>query len=270
MELIIIILIFSLVVFKDMLNLKNFSLTNEKDLLSIKIALGLVGLALLVAGIDRFFQWVEIVYKPEIFFINDWLAGIPYNDLSEYFSYNFPFVLKAIRAIYHYGFFVPFIFLLIRAVAKRDLRSLSLLAFGTFAFHYLVHFPFYFLTEGHQIWYVKGIMVPLFRTMSPLDHVFPSMHTSMSVTSLLLAWHQPNKLMRALYSIFCPLVIFATFYLQIHWTIDAVAGAIIGVAAVKFANFATARGWLYIALAKVNSIWGSLSKRPVPKAFPRV
>lgn len=269
MELTIIIAIFLLAISKDVLNLKSFSLSKEKDLLCIKIAFGLFGLAFAVAGIDRFIQWVEIQYNPEIFFLNDWLKGIPYNDLSQYFRYNYPFFLTVIRAVYHYGFFVPFIFLLIRAVARRDLRSLSLLAFGTFAFHYAAHFPFYFLTEGHQIWYVKGIMVPLFRTMSPLDHVFPSMHTSMSVTSLLLAWHQPNKWMRALYSVFCPMVIFATFYLQIHWTVDAIAGAIIGVAAVKFARYATDRGWLYVVLAKVNSFWGALLKRPLPKVLTR-
>lgn len=268
MELAIISLVFLLAVNKDIFKLKNFSLSNEKDLLSLKVALGLFGLAMTVAGIDRFVQWVELSYRPEIFFLNDWLASIPFNDLSVYFGYNSPFLIRTIRAIYLYGFFLPFIFLAIRAVAQRDVRSLSLLAFGTFAFHYAAHFPFYFFTEGHQIWYVKDVMVPLFRTVSPLDHVFPSMHTSMSVTSLILAWQQPNKWMRAVYSVFCPLVIFSTFYLQIHWTIDAVAGAVIGVAAVRFAVYATDRGWLYVVLAKFNTLWGLL-KRPDPKALSR-
>jgi len=261
-------LIFVLFTYKDLLGMRTFSLNREKDLLLIKIAMGIFAVVFIVAGIDRFFQWFEITYNPEIFFINDLLLRIPYNDLSIYFSYSSPFFLKAIRVIYHYGFFVPFIFLLLRAVAKRDLRSLSLLAFGTAAFHYIAHFPFYLLTEGHQIWYVKGVMVPLFRTVSPLDHVFPSMHTSMSVTTLLLAWQQPNKWMRALFTIFCPLVIFSTFYLQIHWTVDAVAGAFVGVAAFKFASYATERGWLFIVIAKLSAAWGLL-RRPDTKSLSR-
>lgn len=260
MELTLILLVFILATYKDIIGLKNFSLTREKDVLYLKIGFGLIGMALLVAGIDRFVQWLELRYKPELFFINDWLLNLPYNDLSVYFRYNSPLIIKAIRGIYLYGFFVPFIFLMLRAVAQRDFRNLSLLFFGTFAFHYAAHFPFYFLTEGHQIWYVKDVMVPLFRTMSPLDHVFPSMHSSMSVTSLLLAWQQPNKWIRALYSVFCPLVIFSTFYLQIHWTIDAVAGALIGVAAVKFAKHATDRGWLYTVMGALGSLFPGRSQ----------
>lgn len=269
MELIIVVTVFLFFTYKDLFELRKLSLEREKDLQYLKIGVGLIGLAMVVAGIDRLVQWLELTYKPELFFLNDWLLGLPYNDLSVYFSYNSPIIIKAIRVIYHYGFFVPFIFLMLRAVAKRDMRSLSLLAFGTFAFHYAAHFPFYFFTEGHQIWYVKDIMVPLFRTISPLDHVFPSMHTSMSVTSLLLAWEQPNKGMRALYTVFCPLVIFATFYLQIHWTIDAVAGAVIGVAAVKFAKYATSQGWLYIVMAKVDAIGGLFTRRSASKALSR-
>ena len=269
MGLLIIVLLFALTISKDLLEFRTFSLNREEDLFYIRIALGLIAMALIVAGIDRFEQWLEITYKPEIFFINDLLLRIPFNDLSVYFKYDHSFFLKAMRAIYHFGFFVPYFFLLLRAVARRDFRSLSLLAFGTLAFHYVAHFPFYFFTEGHQIWYVKGVMVPLFRTVSPLDHVFPSMHTSMSVTCLLLAWQQPNKWMRALYSIFCPLVIFATFYLQIHWTVDAIAGAFIGVAAVQFANYATDQGWLYSIIAKLGTVWGQRQRRPVTKSLSR-
>ncbi len=262
MELVLILLVFILVTYKDIIGLKDFSLGREKDVQYLKIGVGLIGLALLVAGADRFFQWLEHGYKPELFFINEWLLNLPYNDLSVYFGYNSPFIIRAIRGIYHYGFFVPFIFLMLRAVAQKDMRNLSMLFFGTFLFHYAAHFPFYFLTEGHQVWYVKDIMVPLFRTVSPLDHVFPSMHASMSVTSLLLAWQQPNKWMRALYSIFCPLVIFSTFYLQIHWTIDAVAGAIIGIAAVMFAKYATDQGWLYTVMAKLGAVLSPRRSQP--------
>lgn len=264
MELAIIILIFIITFRKDLLQLKTFSLRNDKDKFILKLGLGLLGVALLVAGVDRIVQALEIKYNPEFLFLDDWLQGLPYNDISVYFGYNSRIFLRMIRAVYHYGFFVPCIFLITQAVAKRDLRGLSMLIFSTFAFHYVMHFPFYFFTEGHQIWYVKGIMVPLFRTISPLDHVFPSMHASMSVTSMLLAWRQPNKAAKILYSIFCPLVIFATFYLQIHWTIDAVAGAIIGVAAVKFAEYATNRDWLYVIIARLNELRGLL-KCPASK-----
>jgi membrane-associated phospholipid phosphatase len=266
MELAIILLIFIFVSRKDLLELRSFSLRKEKDKLVLMLGLGILGLAFLVAGIDRFEQMFEIKFHPEILFLNDWLKSIPLNDLSVYFNYNRPIILKILRAVYHYGFFVPVIFLIINAVSRRDVRGLSMLVFGTFAFHYTVHFPYYFFTEGHQIWCVKGVAIPLFRTMSPLDHVFPSMHASMSVTALLLAWKQPNRAVRILYTIFCPLVIFATFYLQIHWTIDAIAGAIIGIAAVEFAEYATNNGWLHIHIGRISDLRG-LFRRPATKGL---
>ena len=254
MELAIILLAFIFIYKNDLVKLKSFTFRNEKDIFIFKISLGLLAVALLVAGIDRVVQVLELKYHPEVLFLNGWLKSIPYNDLSVFFGYRSRLFLRAIRAIYYYGFFVPIIFLILQAVARRDFRALSLLVFSTFAFHYLAHFPFYFFTEGHQVWYVKGVMVPLFRTVSPLDHVFPSMHASMAVTTMLLAWQQPNKAIRSLNLVFCALVIFSTFYLQIHWTIDAIAGALIGVVAVKFGKHATDQGWLHIVIAYLRSL----------------
>jgi hypothetical protein len=266
MELAVILLIFLIAFRDDLIQLKSFSLHSEKDRFIFRVGLGLLGLALAVAGVDRLVQFLELKFHPEVFFINDWLEKLPFNDLSIFFGYRSRLFLRIIRAVYHYGFFLPCIFLILRAVARRDFRGLSLLVFSTFAFHYALHFPFYIFTEGHQIWYVKGVMVPLFRTVSPLDHVFPSMHASMSVTSLLLAWRQPGKAVRVLYSLFCPLVIFATFYLQIHWTIDAVAGVFIGIAAVKFGEYATSLGWLHLVIAKINESW-LLLRRPADRGL---
>lgn len=264
MELAIILAIFLLCFGKDLLALKSFSLGDEKNKFILRVGLSVMAVGLLVAGLDRIVQVLEIKYNPEVLFLNDWLQRLPFNDPSIFFRYNSRILLRLIRAVYHYGFFVPCIFLIAQAVARRDFRSLSLLIFSTFAFHYFVHFPFYFFTEGHQVWYVKGVMVPLFRTISPLDHVFPSMHASMSVTAMLLAWRQPNKAVRVLYSIFCPLVIFSTFYLEIHWTIDAIAGALIGIAAVKFGEYATSRGWLHILIARLSEI-GAAFRRSATK-----
>lgn len=268
MELAIILFFFMIAFRKDLLGLRSFSLHNDRDKLILKVGLGVIALALLVAGVDRLVQVLELKYNPEVLFLNDWLRNIPFNDLSLYFGYNSWLFLAINRAVYYYGFFLPCIFLIAQGVARRDFRQLSILLFSTFIFHYAVHFPFYFLTEGHQVWYVKGVMVPLFRTISPLDHVFPSMHTSMSVTALLVAWRQPNRSVRYLYSVFCPLVIFSTFYLQIHWTIDAIAGALIGVLAVKFGEHVTNLGWLHVAIAKLNSL-ELRSRRYTPKGLSR-
>ena len=97
MELLIIVLLFALTISKDLLEFRTFSLNREEDLFYIRIALGLISMALIVAGIDRFEQWLEITYKPEIFFINDLLLRIPFNDLSVYFKYDHSFFLKAMR-----------------------------------------------------------------------------------------------------------------------------------------------------------------------------
>lgn len=265
MEFAIILLIFIVAMRRELWELRTYSLRKEQDSLLVRIALGLIIVCMIVGAVDRFVQWLEIQYQPEIFYLDAWLLRIPYNDLSIYFSYNNPHILNAFRAIYNYGFYLPFFGLMLSALGRRDFKMLSLLAFSTFAFHYILHFPFYFLTEGHQIWLVKGIYPPLFRTISPLDHVFPSMHTSISVTYLLLAWKQPNKALRLLYTIFCPLVIFATFYLRIHWTVDAIAGAMVGYAGVRFAVYATSKGWLY---SVVNWVRDILGVDPTREYFP--
>lgn len=236
--------IFALVLIPDLKQLHTFSLAERRDMRILIAALALIVIALLVGGVDRLVQWLEGIHRPVAVNLNYWLYSIAWNDLTGYFHYPSQLLVDSFRAVYNYGFYLPFFALLLGAVARRDFRMLSLLAFSTFVFHYLVHFPFYFFTEGHQLWLVQGIR-PLFHTISPLNHVFPSMHASMAVTYLLLAWQQPNRRLKVLFALFCPLVIFSTFYLRIHWVVDALAGAAVGGAAVAFALYATRRRWFW-------------------------
>jgi membrane-associated phospholipid phosphatase len=70
-------------------------------------------------------------------------------------------------------------------------------------------------------------------------NVFPSLHTSLSVTVALFA-HRSRHVYPRWYRIAVPLaatVVVSTMYLGIHWGIDVVAGVALGVLCVRVANW---------------------------------
>jgi membrane-associated phospholipid phosphatase len=69
-------------------------------------------------------------------------------------------------------------------------------------------------------------------------NVFPSLHTSFSVTVALLAWRTRGTypLWAAVSAVLAALVVVSTMYLGIHWAVDVVAGAVLGVVAVRYAS----------------------------------
>lgn len=76
-------------------------------------------------------------------------------------------------------------------------------------------------------------------------NVFPSLHTSLSATVMLFAWHT-----RTVYRRWVPVaffiggsVIFATMYLAIHWIVDVVAGVGLAVFSYWFAVHAVENRW---------------------------
>lgn len=75
-------------------------------------------------------------------------------------------------------------------------------------------------------------------TVNANTNVFPSLHSSLSVTAVLLA-RRTRQTYSGWYYLSIPLgasVVFSTMYLGIHWAIDVAAGAVLALIAVEFAD----------------------------------
>ncbi|WP_270164592.1 phosphatase PAP2 family protein [Paenibacillus sp. SYP-B4298] len=105
--------------------------------------------------------------------------------------------------------------------------------------NYLVAIPFYLFVPVSEVWSfdpsVRFIMLDIFpsfessyRELSGLDNCFPSLHTSISVTLAMLALRSGNKRWAWFVSISAGAIIFAIFYLGIHWLTDMLAGTALG------------------------------------------
>ncbi|UVI28092.1 phosphatase PAP2 family protein [Paenibacillus spongiae] len=105
--------------------------------------------------------------------------------------------------------------------------------------NYLVAIPFYFFLPVNEVWAhdssVRFLMLDVFptfeteyRALSGLNNCFPSLHTSISVTLAVLAIRSGNKRWAWFCSICAAAVIFAIFYLGIHWLTDMLGGMLLG------------------------------------------
>ncbi|RAP77939.1 phosphatase PAP2 family protein [Paenibacillus montanisoli] len=113
--------------------------------------------------------------------------------------------------------------------------------------NYLVAIPFYLFLPVNEVWYhdpqnVSFLMLNVFpdfenqyRALSGLDNCFPSLHTSISVTLAILAVRSGIKRWAWFCCICAGIIIFAIFYLGIHWLTDMVGGLMLG-------TFASAMG----------------------------
>ena len=74
--------------------------------------------------------------------------------------------------------------------------------------------------------------------ISSNTNVFPSLHTSLAVVVLLIAWRSRREYPRwfAIVGLVASSVVFSTMYLGIHWLIDVLAGVVLGVVAVTVAG----------------------------------
>lgn len=106
--------------------------------------------------------------------------------------------------------------------------------------NYLVAIPFYLLFPINEVWHhdpsVRFLMLDVFptfeteyRALSGLNNCFPSLHTSISVTLAILAIRSGIKRWAWFCGIIAVCVIFAIFYLGIHWLIDMCGGMLLGV-----------------------------------------
>ncbi len=104
--------------------------------------------------------------------------------------------------------------------------------------NYLLAVPFYLYVPVNEAWYadsqIRFLMLNVFptfeqhyRALSGINNCFPSLHTSLSVTMALIASRSGIRRWSIFAWINAIVVIFAIFYLGIHWFTDMVAGLVL-------------------------------------------
>lgn len=109
--------------------------------------------------------------------------------------------------------------------------------------NYSVAIPFYLFFPVNEVWSylpagVRFHMLDVFptfeesyRPLSGLNNCFPSLHTSISMTILVLGARSGNRRWRIITGISGFIIVFSIFYLGIHWVSDMIAGSLLGITA---------------------------------------
>lgn len=152
-------------------------------------------------------------------------------------------------AIYLYGYAVLLVFPLLAYLALPDARSLRETTVA-YTINYAIGLTCYvlFIAYGPRN-VIPDLVDPLLYDVWPSSefltttinrntNVFPSLHTSLSVTVALMAYRT-----RDIYPVWFPIaavlaasVAVATMYLGIHWATDVVAGTLVAYLSVRFAE----------------------------------
>jgi len=150
--------------------------------------------------------------------------------------------------MYLSGYVYLLLFPLVAYASLSDLRPLKRIALGI-SLNYLFGLLFYtlFISYGPRNMLPELIRPLLYETyprtqiltstVNANTNVFPSLHSSLSVTVLLLAY-RTRGVYPGWFLLTIPIVgsiVLATMYLGIHWAIDVLAGALLAVVSVHIA-----------------------------------
>lgn len=121
----------------------------------------------------------------------------------------------------------------------RDDTSLMRTAL-VFSLNYVLCIPFYLFFPVNEPWYhspagvtlltdeVHPWLIDILRPMSGLDNCFPSYHTSLTISLVLLARETAPRAVGRFATIAGALIIASTVILGFHWVLDLLAGVLAG------------------------------------------
>lgn len=151
-------------------------------------------------------------------------------------------------AVYMFGYGLVLVAPIVLYLFAESLRPLKTLL-AAYTINYAVGIAVYVVVIAHGPRIAsdssKGIIQEAFPYFTLLTgqvnsptNVFPSLHTSMSVTVLALAVLTRDQFPRwlTIAAALTPSIVVATVYLGIHWLIDVLAGVVLAVAAVAAAR----------------------------------
>ncbi|AWB45700.1 inositol phosphorylceramide synthase [Paenibacillus sp. CAA11] len=117
----------------------------------------------------------------------------------------------------------------------------------TVILNYAVAIPFYLFFPVNEVWSYAPSGVTfymleafpkfeeIYRPLSGLDNCFPSLHTAISASMAILAVRSGNRRWAITISICAAMIIFAIFYMGIHWLIDMLGGLLLAMVATTLA-----------------------------------
>jgi membrane-associated phospholipid phosphatase len=177
------------------------------------------------------FEITDQIYRLEGAFVA-WVQTFQTTELTVYFS-----------AVYVYGYVFLLVFPLLAYFALSEQRSLHELTVAYTA-NYAIGLVCYLLFVAYgprNLGIAEQFMYDVYPSSRLLTsavntptNVFPSLHTSLSVTVLLFAWRTREAYPRwlAIAAILATSVVISTMYLGIHWLTDVIAG--IGLASASY------------------------------------
>ncbi|ELY86609.1 PA-phosphatase-like phosphoesterase [Natrialba hulunbeirensis JCM 10989] len=223
-------------------------------------------LPLAVLALVLFIRWstVDVVIRlerrvlgnnitPQLFELEQFL--FPQNPVTVLQTFASPALTEFFVFVYIYGYAFLLLFPFIAYFALSNMDDLSTLILA-FTANYAIGLTFYilFIAYGPRN-FDPLLFEPLLYDVFPQSrsltnqvnqntNVFPSLHTSLSMTVFFLAW-----LTREKYPLWVPVsgvlaisVVVSTMYLGIHWFSDVVAGTMLALISVYIGRTYTVRG----------------------------
>lgn len=190
--------------------------------------------------------WYWLVYSwlfhSHLWNWNELFAQIPFNDGALFRLYQPVWFTHFLRWVYEYGFVLAWGASVIRSFLLRDAGKMLRYTLSSHMIQLPIIVPFYAAVLLEEVWYVQGHPDGMARDLTgnellvTVQNCFPSMHTSVSFSILLLALREKGSIFKWVMVSYCSLVIFSTLYLEIHWVLDVIGGLILGYAAVRLVD----------------------------------